>query len=51
MKVALVTGGTRDLGLAISRKLASDRFNLVLGYNSHHNAVREAIYHGSKYLC
>lgn len=42
MKVALVTGGTRGLGLAISRKLASDGFNLILGYNTNHNAALAA---------
>lgn len=42
MKVAMVTGGTRGIGLAISYKLASNGFNLVLGYNSNHDAAVEA---------
>ncbi len=40
MKVAIVTGGTRGIGLAISRRLANNGFNLILGYNSNHEAAR-----------
>jgi len=41
MKVALITGGTRGIGLAISRKFAQDGFNLILGYHSNHDAALE----------
>ncbi|MGM3307594.1 SDR family NAD(P)-dependent oxidoreductase [Anabaena sp. WFMT] len=39
MKVALVAGGTRGIGLAISRQLAREGFNLILGYSSNHHAA------------
>ncbi len=39
MNVALVTGGTRGIGLAISRKLASEGYHLVLGYHSNDQAA------------
>jgi NAD(P)-dependent dehydrogenase (short-subunit alcohol dehydrogenase family) len=49
MKVALVAGGTRGIGLAISRHLAKDGFNLILGYNSHHHAAQLAKQELEKY--
>ena len=42
MNVALVTGGTRGIGLAISRKLASEGYDLVLGYHSNDKAALSA---------
>ncbi len=42
MNVALVTGGTRGIGLAISRKLASEGYHLVLGYHSNDKAALSA---------
>ncbi len=39
MNVALVTGGTRGIGLAISRKLASEGYDLILGYRSNDKAA------------
>ncbi|MEC4891560.1 MAG: SDR family oxidoreductase [Oscillatoria sp. PMC 1051.18] len=42
MKVALITGGTRGIGLAIARRLAQNNYNLVLGYRSNHDAAEKA---------
>ena len=42
MNVALVTGGTRGIGLGISRKLASEGYHLVLGYHSNDKAALSA---------
>ncbi len=42
MKVALITGGSRGIGLAISRQLARQGFNLVIGYNANQTAALDA---------
>lgn len=34
MKTAIITGGSRGIGKAISKKLASDGFHVVINYNS-----------------
>lgn len=41
-KAAIVTGGTRGIGLAISHRLASDGWNLLATYNSDEAAANTA---------
>ncbi len=41
-KIALVTGGSRGIGLAIARQLAQDGFDIWLNYRSNHAAANEA---------
>jgi 3-oxoacyl-[acyl-carrier protein] reductase len=42
-KVALVTGGTRGIGLAIGRELASRGATVLLGYHSDRDAATKAL--------
>lgn len=42
-KVALVTGGARDIGKAISLKLASLGANVIVNYNSSETEARETV--------
>ncbi|CAF1193194.1 unnamed protein product [Rotaria sp. Silwood1] len=39
MKTAIITGGTRGIGLGISKCMARDGYNLILGYHTNHNAA------------
>jgi len=41
-KCAIVTGGTRGIGLGISEQLAQDGYNLILGFNANEHAAQEA---------
>jgi len=41
-KVALVTGGTRGIGLAISRRLADEGVKVFMTYRDNHSAARQA---------
>jgi NAD(P)-dependent dehydrogenase (short-subunit alcohol dehydrogenase family) len=40
MKTAVITGGTRGIGLGIAQCMARDKYNLVLGYHANHEAAQ-----------
>lgn len=41
-KIALITGASRGIGLAIAKQLAQDGFDIWLNYHSNHAAAQEA---------
>ena len=41
-KIALITGASRGIGLAIAKQLAQDGFDIWLNYHSNHAAAEEA---------
>lgn len=41
-KIALVTGASRGIGLAIAKQLAQDGFDIWLNYRSNHKAAQQA---------
>lgn len=47
MKTAVITGGSRGLGAATVKRLATDGFNVVIIYTEHKEAA-EAVEHGVK---
>lgn len=40
-KTAVITGGTRGIGLGIAKRMAEAGYNLVLGYNSNKSAAEQ----------